>query len=140
MIFYVATGPKWSRARIETPKGRAITGYIADTQMMVKEYSRFYGKPLNNAEVEQGFDMANKSVAGKDFTNAVGFMEQVAKVAAVPVVFNNMGVLYAELNDKSRAVNAFREALARDIGISAGAHQFGPAEGCHGAGRRPGVA
>jgi len=30
-------------------------------------------------------------------------------------VFNNMGVLYAELNDKSRAVNAFREALARDL-------------------------
>ena len=114
MIFYTATGPRWSRARIDAPTRRPIAGYFADTQVMVREYRRFYGKPLNNAEVEKGFDMANNSVAGKDFTSAVGFLEQVAKVAAVPVVFNNMGVLYAELNDKSRAVNAFREALARD--------------------------
>ena len=115
LIFYVATGPKWSRSQIETPTGRPITGYLVDTQVMVKEYARFYGRPLNNAEVEKSFEMANKSVAEKDYSNAVGFMEQVAKVAAVPVVFNNMGVLYAELNDKSRAVNAFREALARDL-------------------------
>ena len=45
----------------------------------------------------------------------MGLLEQVSKVAAVPVVFNNLGVLYAELNDKSRAINAFREALARDM-------------------------
>lgn len=115
MIFYIATGPKWSRARIQTPTGRPITGYVADTPAMVKEYVRFYGKPLNNAEVENGFDMANKSVADKDFSHAVGILEEVAKAAAVPVVFNNLGVLYAELNDKSRAANAFREALARDL-------------------------
>ena len=42
-------------------------------------------------------------------------LEQVAKVAAVPVVFNNLGVLYAEFNDRSRSINAFREALARDM-------------------------
>ena len=113
-IFYIATGPKWSRTSIEKPTGRPITGYIADAQTMLREYNRFYGKPLNNAEVEKGFDMASKSVAEKDFSNAVGFLEQVSRVAAVPVVFNNMGVLYAELKDKSRAVNAFREALARE--------------------------
>ena len=36
-------------------------------------------------------------------------------MASVPVVFNNLGVLYVELNDKARAINSFREALARDI-------------------------
>ena len=50
-----------------------------------------------------------------DYSNAVGLLEQVSKTAAVPVVFNNLGVLYAELNDKARSINAFREALARDI-------------------------
>ncbi|MEO8373483.1 MAG: hypothetical protein ABI806_30140, partial [Candidatus Solibacter sp.] len=115
MILYIATGPKWSRPRIDKPTGRPITGYLADTPTMVTEYKRFYGKPLNNAEIEKGFEMASKSVADKDFSNAVGFLEQVVKVAAVPVVFNNLGVLYAELSDKSRAVNAFREALARDL-------------------------
>ena len=115
LIGYVATGPKWSRAHIETPKGRPITGYLADVRVMSREYEHFYGKPLNNAEVETRFEMANKSVAEKDYTNAVGFLEQVAKVAAVPAVFNNIGVLYAELSDKSRSANAFREALARDL-------------------------
>jgi hypothetical protein len=51
----------------------------------------------------------------QDYTSAVRFLEPVSKVAAVPVVFNNLGVLYAELNDPSGAINAFREALARDI-------------------------
>src|ERR1039458_9601357 len=42
-------------------------------------------------------------------------LEQVAKMAAVPLVFNDLGVLYAEVDDKSRAIHAFSEALARDI-------------------------
>ena len=82
---------------------------------MRQEYAHFYGKPLSNAEVERGFELANQRVTAKDYTNAVGMLEQVSKVAAVPVVFNNLGVLYAELNDKSRAINSFREALARDL-------------------------
>ena len=45
----------------------------------------------------------------------MGLLEQVSKVAAVPVVFNNLGRPVCELNDKSRAINAFREALARDM-------------------------
>ncbi|MEO8596154.1 MAG: tetratricopeptide repeat protein [Candidatus Solibacter sp.] len=114
-IFYTATGPKWSRARIDKPNGRPITGYVADFQKMSQEYARFYGRPLNNPEIEKGFEMANKGVLAKDYNNAIGFLEQVVKVAAIPLVFNNLGVLYAEMNDKSRAINAFREALARDL-------------------------
>jgi hypothetical protein len=75
----------------------------------------YYGKPLNNPEIERGFDQANERLSDGDFSNAVGLLEQVSKVASVPVVFNNLGVLYVELNDKARAINAFREALARDI-------------------------
>src|SRR5512133_3349211 len=103
MIFWVATGPRWSRTRIDAATKKPITGYVASTDTMVKEYQHFYGKPLNSAETEKGFELANARVAAKDYTNAVGFLEQVSKVAAVPVVFNNLGVLYAELNDKSRA-------------------------------------
>jgi hypothetical protein len=69
------------------------------------------GKPLSNAEIERAFEQADLRVRAKDYSNAVGLLEQVSKVAAVPVVFNDPGVLYAVLNDKSRAINAFREAL-----------------------------
>src|ERR1035441_1253540 len=92
-----------------------MPGYIAGAQNMTQEYQRFYGKPLGNAEVERAFEQADLRVRAKDFSTAVGLLEQVSKVAAVPVVFNDLGVLYAELNDKSRAINAFREALARDM-------------------------
>jgi hypothetical protein len=115
MVGWVATGPRWSRPRISAPTGKIITGYVASVLDLKQEYAHFYGKPLNNVVVEQGFERANQRVRAQDYANAVGFLEQVAKVAAVPVVFNNLGVLYAQLQDKSRAINAFREALARDI-------------------------
>lgn len=115
MIGWIATGPQWSRARIRTPGGPPITGYLTNKQEMTQEYAHYYGKPLNNAEIERGFDQANLRVTAKDYTNAVGLLEQVSKVAAVPLVFNNLGVLYAQLNDKPRAINSFREALARDL-------------------------
>jgi len=115
MIGWIATGPRWSRAQISTPVGKPITGYVASTLKMTQEYVHFYGKRLNNAGIERAFDQANQSVNAMDYTKAVGLLEQVSKVAAVPVVFNNLGVLYAELYDTSGAINAFREALARDI-------------------------
>src|ERR1035438_6338143 len=115
MIGWLATGPRWSRSRIGPPTVRMMPGYIASAQNMTQEYQHFYGKPLNNAEIEGAFEQAGQRVRVRDYSNAVGLLEQVSKVAAVPVVFNDLGVLYAELNDKSRAINAFREALARDM-------------------------
>ena len=115
MIAWLATGPDWSRPRISPPTGRMMPGYIPSVQTMTQEYQHFYTKPLNNAEIERAFEQADERVRAKDYSNAVGLLEQVSKVAAVPVVFNDLGVLYAELNDKSRAINAFREALARDM-------------------------
>ena len=115
MIGWIATGPRWTRARISTPGGPPIAGYLTDKQAMKQEYAHYYGKQLSGAEVERAFDLANQRVTARDYTNAVGLLEQVSKTAAVPMVFNNLGVLYAQLNDKSRAINSFREALARDL-------------------------
>jgi hypothetical protein len=116
MIFWIATGPRWSRAKVNLPvAARPISGYTSNTATVLQEYLHFYGKPLANAEIERLCNQANERVAARDYSNAVGLLEQVAKVAAVPAVYNNLGVLYAELNDRSRSINAFREALARDV-------------------------
>ncbi|MCX6631288.1 MAG: hypothetical protein NTW28_27060 [Candidatus Solibacter sp.] len=119
MIGWIATGPRWSRPKISAPVGKPIAGYEASALKMTQEYLRFYGKPLDNAGIERAFDQANQRVNAGDYTKAVGLLEGVSKVAAVPVVFNNLGVLYAELIDTSSALNAFREALARDINYPA---------------------
>ncbi len=115
LIGWLATGPRWSRTRIGPSTGRMMPGYITGIQNMTQEYQRFYGKPLSNSEVEGAFARAGERVRASDYSTAVGLLEQVSKVAAVPVVFNDLGVLYAELHDKSRAIHAFREALARDM-------------------------
>jgi hypothetical protein len=114
MIAWLATGPEWSRRRISPPAGRMMPGYLANARDMTLEYQRFYGRPLNDSLVEEAFEQSNERVRAKDYVGAITLLEQVSKLAAVPLVFNNLGVLYAELNDKSRAINAFREALARD--------------------------
>ena len=119
MIGWLATGPQWSRARLFMPGGKPIAGYAANPQKMTQEYRHFYGKPLNNPEIERAFVQAGQHVSVNDYTSAVGLLEQVSEVASVPVVFNNLGLLYAELNDKSRAINAFREALGRDMDYAA---------------------
>jgi hypothetical protein len=116
MIFWIATGPRWSRAKVNLPIAvRPISGYNSNTATVLQEYQHFYGKPLNNADIERLCNQANQRVAARDYSNALGMLEQVAKVAAVPVVFNNLGVLYAEVSDPSRSIHAFREALARDM-------------------------
>jgi tetratricopeptide (TPR) repeat protein len=121
LVFWVATGPRWTRARIVlTPPRKPISGYLGSLATLQLEYARYYGGALESNEVKHDFELAGKRVAAKDYTSAAGLLEQVAKTAAVPQVYNNLGVLYVELEDKSRAINAFREALARDI-------NYGPA-------------
>src|ERR1035438_609816 len=56
MIGWLATGPQWSRARILRPWGKPVAGYVADTRKLTQEYRNFYGKALNNAEIERGFE------------------------------------------------------------------------------------
>ena len=95
MIGWLATGPRWSRSRIGPPTGRMMPGYISGAQNMTQEYQRFYGKPLSNSEIERAFEQADQRVRAGDYSTAAGSLEQVSKVAA--------------------AINAFREALARDM-------------------------
>ena len=92
---------------------------MADTQKMMQEYAHFYGKPLNNAEIERGFDQANERLSDGDFSNAVGLAGAGVEGGSCARGVQQPGVLYAELNDKSRAINAFREALARDMDYQA---------------------
>jgi hypothetical protein len=49
-----------------------------------------------------------------NYSNAVILLESISKQAAVPVVFNDLGVLYTKLKDGAHAMKAFRDALARN--------------------------
>jgi hypothetical protein len=100
-------------ARVHRPTG-PLAGYEADVEVLKEQYRVFHGRLLRNPEVEQLFAEAARQTSAGQYEAAAGLLRQASGDAAVPVVFNNLGVLYAELSDRSRALAAFREALARD--------------------------
>jgi hypothetical protein len=67
----------------------------------------------SDAELEQKFQQANDWVSAGDDAGAVSLLEEISRQARVPAIFNNLGVLYARLNDRARAINAFRETVGR---------------------------
>lgn len=110
---WLTSSPWASRHGAAAPS--LLPGYIANVAVVAEEYARFQGKAFHLPDAERQLQQANERVAAKDYGSAVSLLEEASKQVAVPVIFNNLGVLYAQLNDRSRAINAFREALARDI-------------------------
>jgi len=115
LIVYLATGPRWFGPRVLSRTGAPIKGYLYDFEALKQEYKHFHGKQLPNPNIESRFKLVNDKIALQDYESAALLLENVSQDAAVPLVFNNLGVVYAQLNDRSRAIAAFREALARDI-------------------------
>lgn len=107
----------WFRGQLAEGKHRAkpLTGYVTDAATLDQEYAHFHGVALKDKEVRAQFEQAADLSANGQYNGAILMLETVAKKAAVPVVFNDMGVLYAQLNDRGRAIRAFRDALARDF-------------------------
>jgi hypothetical protein len=97
------------------PRTGPLAGYEASVDVLSQQYRKFHGKLLRNPEVEQLFEQAAGRTAAGQYDSAAALLERASTDAALPVVFNNLGVLYAEMSDRPRALAAFREALARDI-------------------------
>jgi len=91
-----------------------LTGFIFDASLVDQEYLRYYGKASESRVPLGQFERAVGLARQRSFAEAADLLESVSRQAAVPAVFNNLGVLYAELNDWQRAESAFREALARN--------------------------
>jgi len=115
-IAWLATGPEWSRPRTgKTTDLRLPPGYVTAFATVSQEYQRFYGKPLQSTELAGQFDRSTRLMKEHDYGQAAEMLEAIAAKAAVPAVFNDLGLVYLALNDRGNAVNSFREALSRDI-------------------------
>lgn len=91
-----------------------LPGYIASSQVLTQEYWQFEGRSLRDLGVQQQFDQAATLAGRGDLPAAIALLDGISKQCAEPVVFHDLGVLYALVKDHRRALNAFREALARD--------------------------
>jgi hypothetical protein len=111
----VAGAVVWSvMGRVSRPAVRGLEGYVDNADVVEQQYNRLYNRPLSDPLVRQDFRYAGELVSRRDYAGAIPVLERITKQASVPVVLNNLGVLYAIRNDNSRAVNAFRAAFARD--------------------------
>jgi hypothetical protein len=117
-LLLVAAG--WGARQLFGPDPQSgpfvLPGYITSTAVFERESTRYYGKASKNAEAEEKFQLAAESMSKHDYGGAAALLEEASKQAAIPVIFNDLGVLYARMDDPARTVNAFREALARDEG------------------------
>ncbi|MDE3166144.1 MAG: hypothetical protein KGN36_10080 [Acidobacteriota bacterium] len=115
-VFWLATGPQWSSPRAgKTTALNLPQGYISDFAQVTREYKRYYGKTLADGSLGGVFDQATRYMREHSYSMAVEALGTIVQKVAVPAVYNNLGLAYVALNDKGNAVNAFREALARDI-------------------------
>jgi hypothetical protein len=115
-ILWLATGPEWSQPRTGRTSDLALPpGYVGAFQTVQQEFLRFNGHALDSKDLAADFDAATQSMKQHDYSGAAQSLEDVVKQAPVPAVFNNLGLVYVALNDRGHAVNAFREALSRDI-------------------------
>jgi hypothetical protein len=107
-VLYLTRSPR--------PASAIPEGYIDNPSALEQEFVRFYGQPLKDEAARSEFAAASERAAAGDFSGAVTLLENLVKRAAVPAVFNDLGVLYERIDDRARALVAFREALARDAG------------------------
>src|SRR5262249_53078549 len=95
---------------------RTEIGYIDDVSTLENEFVKYMGQPLKDANIREQFSNAASLVSQRDYSGAIALLEGILPQAAVPVLYNNLGVLYEQTNDRDRSINAFREALSRDAG------------------------
>ena len=102
-----------------THAGDLLTGYLANSSLVDREFRQYYAKDAPSQTPRRQFEQAAVLVGRHNFLEAANLLEAAASQAPVPAVFNDLGVVYAQLNDRSRAGAAFRQALERDPGYGA---------------------
>lgn len=114
-VFLLAIGGVFLLRAVRARSGLApLAGYEGNVAVLEREYHTYYGRLMRDPDAERLFQQAAGKVNEHDYAAAVELMQVVAKEAAIPVVFNDLGVLLAQMDDRQRAGQAFREALARD--------------------------
>ena len=117
VLVLAVVGGLWLRSFLISAgkRTRSLPGYIDQVSTLEDEYARFHGSALKDPDVRGQFANAAGLASRGEYTGALLLLESVVKKAPVPVVFNDMGLLYAQLDDRAHALRAFRDALARDF-------------------------
>ena len=104
---YVATKP-------EVPH---LPGYIADVNVLRRQYERAASTPLES-KFRKTFERATSFADRGEYDQALALLEPAAKHVPLPMVLNNIGILHERRKDFARAIKSYRQALALDDGYA----------------------
>src|SRR5215469_758710 len=81
-----------------------LPGYQIDAAEIQRESEKIYGHPLNSVEIDQGFAGARTDIHRAEYQDAIRFFRSAVKIAALPIFYNNLGVLYGTTQNLPYAV------------------------------------
>jgi hypothetical protein len=111
----VLWGARWlSLRRPLLATANLPSSYVSDNAALEQEYGHYYGRPIADSLIPSRFREAADLASKRNYPGASAVLEMLSRDASVPVVYSDLGIVYASLGDNARAVEMFREALARD--------------------------
>ena len=108
-------GGIWWAKRLPASEAAAMPeGYVSDPSVLKAEFDLYNGPRDDYAALNARFRSAAELVAKRNLPAVANVLESIAKSGNVPVIFHNLGIIYAGLGDYARATESFREALAHN--------------------------
>ena len=100
-----------------TPERPHLRGYVAEVNVLRRQYEHAASKPLDS-QFRKTFEQAANFADRGEYDQALALLEPAAKQVPLAVLFNDIGILYQRRQDLARAIKAFRQALTLDDGYA----------------------
>ncbi|HWC98232.1 MAG TPA: hypothetical protein VG456_15845 [Candidatus Sulfopaludibacter sp.] len=102
---------------IARPKNvHQLEGYIGDTRSLQTEFERMQGTPFKSKELRKQFEDAAAAVENGQYDRAAVLLETASKRTPMPILYNDLGILYEQRKDSMGAIKAYTQALGLDPG------------------------
>jgi len=88
--------------------------YVTNVSMIIAEYERIEGKPLNDEALKREIEKAVTAAVDGNGTDKVRLLEDLSRKLPLPAIYNNLGVEYAKAGQVTAAQKAFAQALQKD--------------------------
>ena len=90
-----------------------VRGYATEEEVLRRQYERAMVKPIDSS-YRSSFRDAAVLVNKGEFERALAILEPLARKVPLPIVLNDIGVLYHRRRDLARAIKSFRQSLTLD--------------------------